>query len=118
MEKIREMLMINNGLKQEITKKLTRNIKPYRIILFGSFARAEFNENSDIDLLVVLDTNKMPENFRERSQNYLSVSRLLRDIEEEIPLDLLVFTKPEFEKFISLDSLFSKEIIKKGEVLI
>jgi len=42
----------------------------------------------------------------------------LRDIEEEIPLDLLVFTKPEFEKFISLNSLFSKEIIKKGEILI
>jgi len=110
--------MLNNALKQEITKRITRSIKPYKIILFGSFACGEFNKNSDVDLLVVLDTDKMLENFREKSQNYLSVSRLLRDIEEEIPLDLLVFTKPEFEKFISLNSLFSKEIIKKGEILI
>ncbi len=110
--------MLNNALKQEIAKRIAHDIKPYRIILFGSFVRGKFNENSDIDLLVVLNTNKMPKNFGERSQNYLSVSRLLRNIEERIPLDLLVFTKPEFEKFISLDSLFSKEIIKKGEILI
>jgi len=51
--------MLNNALKQEITKRITRSIKPYKIILFGSFACGEFNKNSDVDLLVVLDTDKM-----------------------------------------------------------
>ncbi|MDR1218177.1 MAG: nucleotidyltransferase domain-containing protein, partial [Treponema sp.] len=28
---------------------------PYRIILFGSYAKGTANENSDIDMMVILD---------------------------------------------------------------
>lgn len=56
-----------------------------KVILFGSYAKSNPHLDSDIDLLVVLDSNKKSKKFAERSENYLRVSRCLRDIERKIP---------------------------------
>jgi hypothetical protein len=45
------LLMTREQAIQEITRKL---IQPVRIYLFGLIARADFNEDSDLDLLVVV----------------------------------------------------------------
>lgn len=34
-------------------KKVVKTLRPEKIILFGSFARKDFNEGSDIDLIVI-----------------------------------------------------------------
>jgi hypothetical protein len=47
----------------------------------------------------------------------LKVSNVLTDITRKTPIDLIVYTKPMYEKFIELGSLFSKEISRKGTVL-
>jgi len=39
---------------------------PYRIILFGSYARGTAGENSDIDMLVILDNNDVAKTYEER----------------------------------------------------
>ena len=38
----------------EVIERITRKFNPLKIILFGSWARGEAREDSDIDLLVVL----------------------------------------------------------------
>jgi predicted nucleotidyltransferase len=44
---------------------------PYRIILFGSYAKGTADENSDIDMVVILDNNDVAKNYEERLQkNY------------------------------------------------
>jgi len=48
---------------------------------------------------------------------YLPVSKMLSKVMEEIPIDLLVYSKPMFKKFIELNSMFSKEILQNGIVL-
>jgi hypothetical protein len=48
---------------------------------------------------------------------YLKVSSALTDITGKIPIDLIVYTKPMYNKFNELGSLFSKEISQKGLVL-
>ena len=43
-----------------IAKKIGENYKPERIILYGSFAYGNPGRDSDIDLLIIKDTNERP----------------------------------------------------------
>ena len=105
-------------IKEEIAERLLRLEKPFKVILFGSHASGSPSSESDIDLLVVLNKDKAPKNFKERSENYLKISRVLRDIERKIPLDIIVYTKPEFERFLQIGSLFSKTIMQEGKEIL
>ena len=58
-----------------------------------------------------------PKNFKEKSENFLKISRAIRPIEKEVPIDLVVYTKPEFEKFVELDSMFSRKVLSQGKEL-
>ena len=99
-----------------IIEKL-KSINPYKVILFGSYAWGKPDKDSDIDLIVVTNDEFMPNNFKEKSEIYLLVSKHLRTIREKIPIDLIVYTRPMYKKFNELGSSFSKEILKKGKVL-
>lgn len=101
-------------IQQNIVNSILQVEKPFKVFLFGSHAYGKPESDSDIDLLVVLDIDKPTKNFKERSENYLRISRALRDIERKVPIDLLVYTKPEFDRFIQMGSMFSKKIIKEG----
>ncbi len=100
----------------EIIARLQK-IDPTRIILFGSQAGDDADENSDLDLLVVTSSDKLPASHREREDAYLEVARLLRDIRREVPVDLIVHTQPMHARFIEMDSLFAREVLQKGIVL-
>ena len=99
-----------------IIEKL-KTIHPYKVILFGSYAYGEPNVDSDIDLLVVLDSEKTPKNFQENMENKLLVRNALWELNKETPIDLIVHTRPMYQKFNVLGSMFSKELLEKGRVL-
>ena len=103
--------------EKEIVSRITKVEKILRIILFGSQAYGNQDKNSDIDLLVVIDKNVYPKNFKEKSENFLKISRAIRPIEKEVPIDLVVYTKPEFERFVELDSMFSRKVLRQGKEL-
>lgn len=103
-------------LREMIIKRL-KKIDPYKIILFGSHAQGTPSHQSDIDLIVVLDKENIPQNFKEHMDNKLMVRNALWDINTQIPIDILVYTKKMYQKFVELGSLFSKQIQKKGKVL-
>ena len=109
--------MLQKEIKQQILTKLTASLNIYKVILFGSFAYGAPERDSDIDLIVVTDDDHMPKNYEENMRNYLKVSSTLRDIKKKIPIDLIVHSKPMHEKFLQLGSMFSKEVVKRGEVL-
>jgi predicted nucleotidyltransferase len=44
---------VNQGVLQEIIRRIVETAKPERVILFGSAARGEMGPNSDVDLLVI-----------------------------------------------------------------
>lgn len=100
-------------IKKEIIVCL-KPLNPEKIILFGSFARGNPDKNSDIDLYVVTSDNYMPRNWTEKSEIYLKVLNRLSDIQDIIPVDLIAHTRPMHEKFIALDSIFSKTILRDG----
>jgi predicted nucleotidyltransferase len=109
--------MTKKEIEKEIVSRITKVEKILRIILFGSQACGNQDEDSDIDLLVVIDKNVYPKNFKEKSENFLKISRAIRPIEKEVPIDLVVYTKPEFERFVELDSMFSRKVLRQGKEL-
>jgi len=100
----------------DIVTKL-KTINPEKIIIFGSYANGNANKNSDIDLIVVTNDKVFPENYSDKIKIYLKVSNLLTEFKKDIPIDLIVYTKPVYEKFVELGSVFSKEVEKNGKVI-
>ena len=101
----------------DILTENLRELNPYLIILFGSYAYGEPNENSDIDLMVVTDDEHVPKNYDERINIQLLVSNQIFEIAKKVPVDLIVYTIPMYKQFIKQKSNFAKEIIEKGKIL-
>jgi len=86
---------------------LTHEFEPLKIILFGSLVSGDIHEYSDIDLIVIKDSQK---DFYER----LKEVGLL--VMPELGADILVYTSEEFE-IIKNRLFFREEVLKKGKVL-
>jgi predicted nucleotidyltransferase len=104
--------LVNSSLKNELDRILNIIIEkfdPEKVILFGSMAKGNFNELSDIDLVVIMPTNLR---FIER------LLHLTQAVKPEVPVDFLVYTPEEEEEFIKNNHLFyTEEILKKGVIL-
>ncbi|HAT51301.1 MAG: nucleotidyltransferase domain-containing protein [Magnetococcales bacterium] len=82
--------MIDERNIQQIGTLLAEAIGPSRIILFGSFARGDAREESDLDLLVVEPA------VENRVREITRLQQLLRPL--RIPVDLLVCSVAEMEE--------------------
>ncbi len=101
---------------QEIVNKL-KSVNPYLIILFGSYAYGTPNEDSDVDILLVTNDDFMPKTFDERLAYRLAIKKIIRETAKKTPVDLLIYSRPMFQKFRELNSNFSQEILSKGKKL-
>lgn len=94
---------------QEVADKIAKEFKPEKIILFGSWAWGEPTADSDIDLLVIQDTNTPR---RER------VWQIRDKLNLYMAMDLLVYTPAEIDEKIHGDrNLFIEDIVNNGQVL-
>lgn len=109
---------LSEKIKNEIVTKIKNNIKIRDIILFGSYATNKATEDSDIDLLVILDKKGFAKTYMERLKNRNMISKLLIDIKKEMPIDILVYTISEWRQLLESDSSFYQEINQKGVRLI
>jgi len=96
---------------QDIVQKIVAGYSPQRIILFGSYAYGEPDEDSDIDLLIIKDTNKRP------IERWMEVKRLLRDRSRTVSVSPLVYTSRELEARLALKDFFIQEVLEKGRIL-
>jgi len=90
-------------------RRIVEVLHPEKIILFGSYAYGKPTPDSDVDLLVILDTTAS------RSERSWSVSRLL--IPRPFPVDILVRTPAEIEQSLRKHDFFVQEILSQGKVL-
>ena len=99
------MRAITDELVREVTQKIVERFNPKRVIAFGSYARGEHDPESDLDLIVELESEKP---FWERT---IEVGRLF--VPRDWALDLLVYTPEEFAEhqqvWGTLVSLISEE---------
>jgi predicted nucleotidyltransferase len=90
---------------------------PYKIVLFGSYAKGNPREDSDMDIMVILDNNDVAKTYTERLNKYLSIQRLVREINYKIALDILVYSKEEFFQVKNYGNYLIDDIEKTGKIL-
>lgn len=88
-----------------------------KVLLFGSWAKGTQTPDSDIDLLVVTNDDFIPESFAKKMEIKLRIAHALNSIRKFADIDLIVHTRPMFEKFVLLNSNFSKEILNSGTII-
>jgi len=82
-----------------------------QIVLFGSLACGAPDEDSDIDLLIIKETDESPLARRVR------VRQLVADPERRVPFSPLVLTPEELAHRLTLGDPFYLEIMRRGKVL-
>jgi predicted nucleotidyltransferase len=91
-------------------ERIVSELKPEKIILFGSYAYGNPTPDSDVDLLIIMKTKAR------EIDRYVAVSNLLYP--RQFPVDILVKTPKEMEAEARKKSnYFMREILKKGKVL-
>ena len=94
---------------QNYLRAVSRKRVPVKYgVLFGSYARGQQHEWSDIDLLIVKKTAKRP------IERCLEVCRLIKP---KIGIDLFIYTPEEYEILINERFSFLVNILKMGKVL-
>ncbi len=87
---------------------VAHEMNPERIILFGSFTHGEVHEWSDLDLVVVMETD-LP--FLNRLRT------IRRRVHPQVTTDLFVYTPDEWEQLRVASPFIRDEIDAKGRVL-
>lgn len=91
-----------------IAEEIRREYAPEQIILFGSYAYGHPTRDSDVDLLIVKDTDKR------RVDRFVEVSRILFRLDIGIPVEPHIYTPGELRERLSLGDPFISEILQKG----
>lgn len=103
-----ELLQGHISTKLEQAVQLLRG-EAKKIILFGSHARGQATSESDIDLLILKDQVK------DRVKDTVRLRRLLSSL--RIPIDLIVATNSDFEKWSTTPGNLMYEIATEGKIL-
>ena len=105
--------MLAKKIKDEILQCLKKE-KLHKIILFGSHAYGTPYADSDIDLVIVSDSEGMSRSYRDYLRNKNSISKRLLGIRKKYPIDLIVYTKGEWTFLKASKTSFIKAIEEKG----
>jgi predicted nucleotidyltransferase len=101
-------------LKQQdldaITQRIVAAVHPEKIILFGSHAWGQPSEDSDIDIMVIVDKSDQPGYRRARD-----VYRSLRGL--KLPVEVLVRTGEELARGMHLKTSLERKAVENGRVL-
>jgi predicted nucleotidyltransferase len=90
---------------------------PYKIVLFGSYAKGEAKPDSDIDLMVILNTEYFSKNGSEKLKRDCRIIRLVSDIHYEYGMDFKVYSKSELQELKNRENFFIDEVERTGETL-
>jgi uncharacterized protein len=101
--------MIEDKKINDIVKRIATNFNPEKIILFGSYAKGNASNDSDLDLIIIQDT-KLP-----RHKRSFDIQKSL--IGSLIPMDILVYTIMEYEQEKDVKHSFLNSAIKTSKIL-
>ncbi|OHB40874.1 MAG: hypothetical protein A2069_04325 [Planctomycetes bacterium GWB2_41_19] len=101
-------MQIETYLKEAVDRIIKR-FNPEKIILFGSYAYGKPTMDSDIDLMIVMDTDEKPH------KRAVLIRKALKDI--GIPKDIIVKTPQEFERFKDIVGTVIYPVAHKGKLL-
>ena len=96
------------GRVEEISARLKKEYNAQEVILFGSYARGEATEDSDVDILVIAPAT---ERFFDRMAKVLE---LVRDLYDGLALSPIVLRPEEVSERLRIGDQFIQEILEEG----
>lgn len=94
---------------QKIVEHIADQLQPVKIILFGSFARGDYNTASDLDLCVII---RSAADWFTRTYEFKQ-----KVVFSEFDIEPHIFTEEEFDKMIKSENPFAMCILKEGKIL-
>lgn len=111
MDRILNTDKITPSLVQYIVDKIVQEIHPKKIILFGSYARGDYKNDSDLDLFIEIKDEEESCRLIRRKIDLLLWGR-------KFPVDLFVRNQKEIERnIIAQNSFYTHHIFKEGKLL-
>jgi uncharacterized protein len=107
---VSQVSTLSADVLEDIIDRLVKDLQPEQIILFGSHAYGTPNQDSDVDLLVIVAESDQPRYRRARS-----AYRALRGI--LVPKDVIVMTRQEVNSKADVPSSFVSQALRDGIVL-
>ncbi len=102
--------LVSDEVLDKMVQKILTQVKPEKIILFGSLAHGKATSQSDIDLLLIFRELTVPKRFLRRK-----IRAALREF--LIPKDIVIATVEEVERWGSVSQSFLSKAIKEERVL-
>ena len=104
------MKTVSQDLLNEVTRRLAAEFKLEQVWLFGSYAWGQPDEESDLDLLVVVpESNESPVRRAQRAHRCLRGLTMAKDV--------LVKTRAELERFRHVPASLEAEILERGRLI-
>ena len=100
---------VDASLMAEIVQRLVSAIDPDRIVLFGSRARGDAGPDSDIDLLIIKETDQPA--FRRSIAAYRALAGL------GVPKDIIWRTPAEVLEWSQVPTYVTTRALEEGKVL-
>jgi len=100
---------ITDAKIRQAARKIADAVHPEKIILFGSFAYGQPTPDSDVDLLVIMESNLRPQ------ARVIQISEILDP--RPFPVDIIARTPAEIEERLRMGDVFFREILSKGKVV-
>ncbi len=100
--------MVTMDRIQDLCDRIAREFRPERIILFGSYARGDASEDSDVDLLVIMPFE---------GKGARKAAEIRNRTRPGFPIDLIVRTPETVRERIELGDFFLRDAVEEGMVL-
>ena len=100
---------VTDEILQEVDRRILAVGSPLKIVLFGSRARGDAHPDSDLDLLIIEESD-LP--------RYKRAARYLHALVGLFPeKDVVVWTPAEIEEWAQVPNAFITEVVREGKVL-
>ncbi len=100
--------MITDEQIREAVRRLVETGKPEKILLFGSYARGDAGEKSDLDFLVV------KREVKSRRKEMVRLHDAIRPL--RIPVDILVISSGKFDEWSKIPGTVIYRAAREGKV--
>ena len=101
---------LDSNLLNEIVQRLVNALHPEKIYLFGSHAYGQPNDDSDVDLLIVVNDSDLPIRMK-TVESYRALRGLL------VPAEIKVVAQTVFEKRSQWLNSIERVVAEKGKLL-
>jgi uncharacterized protein len=95
--------------EKEIINKIEKFFQPEKIYLFGSYARGDSNESSDLDILVEFA------DYKDKRKLAVEIRKALSDL--PLPKDILIIKSSEIESYKEKNWSVYSNALKEGKLL-